>query len=44
MGTSSDDVREIYNRGVNALARGQLDDAISLFEQVCEEHPQLLII
>lgn len=38
-GTSSDDVREIYNRGVNALARGQLDDAISLFEQVCEEHP-----
>ena len=33
------DVKSTYNEGVNALARGDLDKAISLFEQVCEEHP-----
>jgi hypothetical protein len=30
------DVKSTYNEGVNALARGNLDKTISLFEQVCE--------
>lgn len=33
------DVKSTYNEGVNALARGNLDKAIFLFEQVCEQHP-----
>lgn len=32
-------VKDIYNKGVNALARGNLDEAISLFKEVYEQHP-----
>lgn len=35
----SDDVKSIYNDGVNALARGNLTTAIPLFEQICHQHP-----
>ncbi len=34
-----DHVKIIYNDGVNALARGDLDKAIPLFKQICEQHP-----
>lgn len=34
-----DSVKEIYNDGVNALARDQLDQAIALFEQISAQHP-----
>lgn len=33
------DVKEIYNNGVNQLAKGHIDSAIELFEKVCNEHP-----
>ena len=32
-------VKDIYNKGINALARGNLDEAISLFKEVYEQHP-----
>lgn len=35
----SDNVKSIYNDGVNALARGELDKAIRLFEDICDKHP-----
>ena len=35
-----DSVKNIYNEGVKALAKGdQLDKAIALFKQICEQHP-----
>lgn len=36
--THNDDIKIIYNKGVTELARGNINNAIELFEQVYEQH------
>ncbi|OBX06252.1 hypothetical protein QV08_10630 [Gallibacterium salpingitidis] len=37
--TQNDSIKEIYNKGVIALAAGNLDQAIQYFEKVSDQHP-----